>query len=93
VYHGTLEAKPVTATTSKLYYTLMWDNSTLADDTARERDKAQRRQTFERALKNMKTLSEGGTLPPRAPRGAGPGGAAPQSGPGSVSAPDSGQPK
>ena len=28
LYHGTLEAKPVTATTSKLVYTLMWDNST-----------------------------------------------------------------
>ena len=31
-YHGTLEAKPVSATTSKLVYTLMWDNSPLADD-------------------------------------------------------------
>src|SRR6187399_1091997 len=27
LYHGTLEAKPVTATTSKIVYTLMWDNS------------------------------------------------------------------
>src|SRR5262245_40192344 len=32
LYHGTLEARPVTATTSKLVYTLMWDNSMLADD-------------------------------------------------------------
>ncbi|MDR2215752.1 MAG: hypothetical protein LBE59_07920, partial [Nevskiaceae bacterium] len=31
LYHGTMEAKPVTATTSKIVYTLMWDNSTLAD--------------------------------------------------------------
>jgi len=84
VYHGTLEAKPVTATTSKLYYTLMWDNSTLADDAARDRDKAQRRQAFEGALRNMKILAEGGTLPPRAPRGGGPG---------SGSAPGGGQPK
>jgi hypothetical protein len=76
LYHGTLEAKPVTATTSKLVYTLLWDNSTLADDAARERDKAQRRQMFEGALNNMKILAEGGTLPPRAPRGGagGPGG-------------------
>ncbi|MBW8712785.1 MAG: hypothetical protein JF632_01720, partial [Acidobacteria bacterium] len=29
LYHGTLEARPVTATTSKLLYTLMWDNSAL----------------------------------------------------------------
>ena len=92
VYHGTLEAKPVTATTSKLDYTLMWDNSTLADDAARDRDKAQRRQTFEGALKNMKTLDEGGTLPPREPRGCGPGGA-PQAGSESGSAPGGGQPK
>ncbi|HTY93058.1 MAG TPA: SRPBCC family protein [Steroidobacteraceae bacterium] len=72
LYHGTLEAKPVTATTSKLYYTLMWDNSTCADDAARERDKAQRRQTFQTALDNMKILAEGGTLPPG--RAGGPGG-------------------
>jgi hypothetical protein len=78
LYHGTLEAKPVTATTSKLIYTLMWDNSTLADDAAREKDKAQRRQMFEGALKNMKTLAEGGTLPPRAPRGGRPGGGPPK---------------
>lgn len=74
LYHGTMEAKPVTPVTSKIVYTLMWDNSTLADDAARDRDKAQRRQMFEGALNNMKILSEGGTLPPRAPRTA-PGGA------------------
>jgi hypothetical protein len=65
LYHGTLEARPVTATTSKLLYTLMWDNSTLADDAAREKDKASRTATFTRALQNMKTLAEGGTLAPR----------------------------
>jgi hypothetical protein len=68
LYHGTLEAKPMSATTSKLVYTLMWDNSTCADDAARERDRAQRQQTFENALKNMKILAEGGTLPPPPPR-------------------------
>lgn len=73
LYHGTMEAKPVSATTSRIVYTLVWDNSMLADDAARERDRAQRRQMFEGALNNMKILSEGGTLPPRAPRG-GPGG-------------------
>jgi len=35
LYHGTLEARPVTATTSKLVYTLFFDNSMLADDAAR----------------------------------------------------------
>ena len=65
LYHGTLEARPLTATTSKLLYTLMWDNSMLADDAAREKDKASRTATFTRALQNMKTLAEGGTLTPR----------------------------
>lgn len=65
LYHGTLEARPVTATTSKLLYTLMWDNSMLADDAAREKDKATRTATFTRALQNMKTLAEGGTIAPK----------------------------
>jgi hypothetical protein len=74
LYHGTLEAKPISATTSKLVYTLMWDNSPLADDAARDRDKTQRRTQFTQALENMKILAEGGTLPPAPPRGAGRGG-------------------
>jgi hypothetical protein len=65
LYHGTLEARPVTATTSKLVYTIFFDNSLLPDDAAREADKARRAATFTRALQNMKTLAEGGTLPPR----------------------------
>jgi hypothetical protein len=69
LYHGTLEARPVTATTSKLVYTLIFDNSTLADDAARERDIARRKTQFTTALENMKILAEGGTLPPAPPRG------------------------
>jgi hypothetical protein len=69
LYHGTLEARPVTPTTSKLVYTLVFDNSMLADDAARERDLAQKKTTFTRALENMKILAEGGTLPPAPPRG------------------------
>ncbi len=65
LYHGTLEARPVTATTSKLVYTLVFDNSMLADDAAREADIARRRTLFMNGLKNMKILAEGGTLPPR----------------------------
>ena len=78
MYHGTLEARPVTATTSKLVYTLMFDNSMMADDAAREADKARRTTQFTGALENMKILAEGGTLPPPPPRGGGagaPGGA------------------
>jgi hypothetical protein len=71
LYHGTLEARPVTATTSKLVYTIFFDNSMLPDDAAREADKARRTATFTRALQNMKTLAEGGTLPPPPARGRG----------------------
>ncbi len=73
LYHGTLEARPITATTSKLIYTLVYDNSMLPDDAARERDRAQRAATFTRALENMKILAEGGTLPPPPARGGGKG--------------------
>ena len=64
LYHGTIEARSLTATTTKLIYTLIYDNSMLPDDAAREKDKASRTAVFTRALSNMKTLAEGGTLPP-----------------------------
>ena len=71
MYHGTLEARPVTATTSKLVYTLFFDNSMLADDAARQRDLQSRRTQFMGALENMKILAEGGALPPAPARGGG----------------------
>ncbi len=71
LYHGTLEARPVTSTTSKLVYTLFFDNSMLADDAAREADRARRVTQFTAALANMKILAEGGTLPPAPARGRG----------------------
>ena len=64
LYHGTLEARPLTAKTSKLVYTIFFDNSMMADAAARETDKTRRTATFTRALQNMKTLAEGGKLPP-----------------------------
>jgi hypothetical protein len=69
MYHGTLEARAESPTTTKLYYTLMYDNSMLADDAAREKDKVGRTAVFNRFLQNMKTLAEGGTLPPPPARG------------------------
>jgi len=79
LYHGTMEAKPVTATTSKIIYSLVWDGSNLADDAAREADKARRTGTFQNAINNMKILAEGGTLPARG-GGGGRGGGAPGGG-------------
>lgn len=72
LYHGTLEARPVTATTSKIVYTLFFDNSMLPDDAAREQDRARRTAQFKTALENMKILAEGGTLPPAPARRGGP---------------------
>jgi hypothetical protein len=89
LYHGTLEAKPVTATTSKLIYSLVWDASDRADDAAREAQKTQRATQLQGALNNMKILAEGGTLPARGGLGGGaPGGDAPGGGAG---APGGGQ--
>jgi hypothetical protein len=65
LYHGTLEARPVTAKTSRIVYTLMYDNSGIPGDEAAKAAEMQRRRTaFERGLANMKILAEGGTLPP-----------------------------
>jgi hypothetical protein len=59
LYHGFMEARPVTATTSKMIYTLVYDISDKADQAAKDADIARRRGMFETALKNMKALAEG----------------------------------
>jgi hypothetical protein len=69
LYHGTLEARPMSANSTKLVYNLFFDNSMLADDAARERDIQQKKTQFNGALQNMKILAEGGTLPPAPARG------------------------
>ena len=58
LYHGYMEAVPVTATTSKLVYTLVYDVSNLPDQSAKDADIARRRSTFEGALGNMKAIAE-----------------------------------
>ena len=58
LYHGFMEAKPLTATTSKLIYTLVYDVSDKPDQAAKDADVAQRRTRFEGALKAMKELAE-----------------------------------
>lgn len=59
LYHGFLEAKPMSATTTKLIYTLLLDVSDKADKAAKDADVARRRATFEGALANMKRIAEG----------------------------------
>jgi hypothetical protein len=59
LYHGFMEARPVTPTTTRMLYTLMYDISDKADQAAKDADIARRRGMFETALKNMKALAEG----------------------------------
>jgi len=58
LYHGFLEAKPVSATSSKLLYTLLLDVSNLSDQAAKDENIARRRGSFENALANMKEIAE-----------------------------------
>ncbi|MFI4934255.1 MAG: SRPBCC family protein [Caulobacterales bacterium] len=58
MYHGSVEAKPVTATTSKIIYTLLYDVSMLPDQAAKDADRAGRAAQFMRALQSMKALAE-----------------------------------
>lgn len=64
LYHGTVEVRPATAASSRIIYTLFFDNSMLPNDAARAADREARRTRFTQALQNMKILAEGGKLPP-----------------------------
>ncbi len=57
-YHGFMEARPVTATTSKILYTLMLDVSDKPDQAAKDADVNRRRTQFEGLLKVMKDMAE-----------------------------------
>jgi hypothetical protein len=65
--HGTLAAEALTPTTTRLSYTMLRDDSLLADDAARQQDADARRTRCSDWLKNMKLLAEGGKLPPKPP--------------------------
>ena len=58
LYHGFLEARPVSETSSKLIYTLLLDVSNLPDQAAKDANLAGRRTMFEGALARMKALAE-----------------------------------
>ena len=57
-YHGCVEVKPTSATTSKIIYTLFYDQAPLPDQAAKDKDRATRAGMFMGALKTMKALSE-----------------------------------
>ena len=58
LYHGFMEARPVTANTSRIIYTLVYDVSDKADKAAKDADIAGRRTRFEGALASMKKIAE-----------------------------------
>ena len=58
LYHGFMEARPVTDKTSKMVYTLVYDVSDKPDQAAKDADITRRRTAFEGALKKMKQLAE-----------------------------------
>ena len=64
MYHGTLEAHPQGSGRTTLYYTLVWDSSTEPDEASRQKQVETYRLLFEKMLRNMKKLAEGGTLTP-----------------------------
>jgi uncharacterized protein YndB with AHSA1/START domain len=58
LYHGFMEAKPVSADASKIVYTLVYDISDKPDQAAKDADIERRRGMFETALANMKRIAE-----------------------------------
>ena len=58
LYHGFMEARPVTEGTLKMIYTLVYDISDKPDQAAKDADIARRRGMFEGALENMKAMAE-----------------------------------
>jgi len=58
LYHGFMEARPVTDSTSKMLYTLTYDVSNLADQAAKDADIERRRGMFTNALGAIKALAE-----------------------------------
>ena len=59
LYHGFMEARPISSNRTRMIYTLVYDVSNLADQAAKDADIARRRAAFENALQNMKNLAEG----------------------------------
>ena len=58
LYHGFMEARPVSTTTSKMLYTLIYDISNLTTQAERDADIERRTGMFQGALENMKALAE-----------------------------------
>ncbi len=58
LYHGTLEVVAEGRKKSRINYSLFYDQSQMADDEARTKDRERRTQAFTAALESMKKLAE-----------------------------------
>jgi hypothetical protein len=58
LYHGTLEVVAEGRKKSRINYSLFYDQSQMADDEARTKDRERRTQAFTGALESMKKLAE-----------------------------------
>ncbi|OJT94892.1 MAG: hypothetical protein BGN82_06045 [Alphaproteobacteria bacterium 65-7] len=52
-YHGTMEVVPVSATTSRLVYTLIWNQNGYPDDKTRAEQREGRKVRFQAAVDKM----------------------------------------
>lgn len=64
MYHCTVEARALGSNRTTLYYTVVWDDSVQPDDASRKRLVETYNVRFEKLLRNMKKLAEGGSLTP-----------------------------
>jgi Polyketide cyclase / dehydrase and lipid transport len=60
LYHGTVDVEPMGSDSSKISYSLFYDQSDLTTDAARAKARDQRTKAFTRALGTMKQTAEGG---------------------------------
>ena len=57
-YHGTMAVEPVSATTSRIVYTLIYDQTPLATPEAKAASRDRRRASFMAAIERMKAAAE-----------------------------------
>ncbi len=58
MYHGSVEVKPISPTTSRIVYTILYDAAPLADQAAKDKSRNGLSMMFMGALKKMKAMAE-----------------------------------
>ena len=57
-YHGTMSVEPISATRSRLHYTLIWNQTAVGDAAAQAAARDSRRTRFQAAVDKMKAAAE-----------------------------------